>query len=74
MLKKEGFNKAVLVFISLFVLAACELMPRNTLKDCRMQCEDKQNPQACYDFCDCIHKQAGSLDSCLEVYKKKKEK
>lgn len=43
-------------------------MPRNTLKDCRAQCADDKKPNACYNFCDCIHKQGRSLDSCLDEY------
>jgi hypothetical protein len=45
-------------------------MPRNTLKDCRQQCPDSKKSKACYDFCDCIHKQGLPLDSCLDKYDK----
>jgi hypothetical protein len=47
---------------------AFELKPRNTIKDCLTQCEGSDNPKACIDFCDCIHKQGQSLDSCLDAY------
>ncbi|HYG14456.1 MAG TPA: hypothetical protein VEC12_01805 [Bacteroidia bacterium] len=59
----------VLVLLIL-LFTSCELMPRNTLKDCRSQCPDTNNPDACYDFCDCIHKQGRPLDSCLEEYER----
>ena len=45
-------------------------MPRNTLKDCRQQCKDSKKSKACYEFCDCIHKQGQPLDSCLYKYEK----
>ena len=59
---------AVLTFIT-----ACEIMPRNTLKDCREQCKDSKKSKACYDFCDCIHKEGQPLDSCLAKYNKAPE-
>ena len=60
-------------FILIMLLAgttACEIMPRNTLKDCRMQCGESRKSKACYDFCDCIHVQGQPLDSCLDKYDK----
>lgn len=48
-------------------------MPRNTLKDCRQQCKDSKKSKACYEFCDCIHKQGHTLDSCLNEYNKAPE-
>ncbi|MCW3103270.1 MAG: hypothetical protein JWO09_1710 [Bacteroidetes bacterium] len=59
---------AVIFIAALGFLSACEIMPRNTLKDCRSQCKDSKKSKACYDFCDCIHKYGHSLDSCLEAY------
>lgn len=49
---------------------AYSIMPRNTLKDCRTQCKNSRKSKACYDFCDCIHKQGRLLDSCLKEYRK----
>ena len=57
------------VFMTAVIFStACEIMPRNTLSDCRAQCEDSKKSKACYDFCDCIHKDGQPLDSCLEKY------
>jgi hypothetical protein len=56
---------AALVFI-----AACGIQPRNTLSDCQEQCKGSKKSKACYDFCDCIHKDGHSLDSCLNEYNK----
>jgi uncharacterized membrane protein YphA (DoxX/SURF4 family) len=61
---------ATVVIIVLLLLNVFSIVPRNTLKDCNTQCEDSNNPQACYNFCDCIHNQGQSVDSCLKVYNK----
>ncbi len=45
-----------------------DIMPRNTSRDCKEQCEDSANPRACDDFCDCIHKEGQPLEKCLEAY------
>ncbi|MCD6018990.1 MAG: hypothetical protein K0S53_2111 [Bacteroidetes bacterium] len=49
------------ISITLLILTcSCEIMPRNTLKDCRAQCKGSTKSKACLEFCDCIHKR-GSL-------------
>ncbi|MCW3073910.1 MAG: hypothetical protein JWP69_979 [Flaviaesturariibacter sp.] len=61
------------IILSLAVLlftTSCEIMPRNSLKDCRTQCKDSKKSKACYEFCDCIHKRGEPLDSCLDKYDK----
>jgi hypothetical protein len=65
MKKKYFFIKLSIVLI---LFMSCEIMPRNSLKDCRMQCPDSQKSKACYDFCDCIHKDGQPLDSCLAKF------
>lgn len=67
------FFAGVLVAVVMVVVFACyghEIMPRNTLKDCRTQCEESDNPAACYTFCDCIHKEGQPLDQCVDAYHK----
>ncbi len=57
------------IFIGILIaITACEIYPRNTLKDCQQQCKESKKSRACYDFCDCIHQQGHTLDSCLQVY------
>lgn len=56
--------------VAVFFLMACEIMPRNTLKDCQLQCKDNPKSQACLIFCDCIHQKGHTLDSCLTEYEK----
>ncbi len=63
--------KASLILIAAsMLLTACEIMPRNTLGDCRLQCEESKRSKACLEFCDCIHKNGSPLDSCLDQYNK----
>ncbi len=49
------------------------IQPRNTLSDCRGQCEGSSKSEACYEFCDCLHKEGQPLDKCLEAYNKAPE-
>jgi uncharacterized membrane protein YphA (DoxX/SURF4 family) len=55
----------IVVFIA---TSGFEIVPRNTTSDCKMQCDDSNNPKACNDFCDCIHSGGQPLDKCLEEY------
>lgn len=62
-----------LLIASMIFVYGCEIMPRNTLKDCREQCKDSKKSKACYEFCDCIHKQGQALNKCLDEYEKAPE-
>lgn len=44
--------------------------PFNTLESCQEQCKDSKNPEACYEYCDCIHTRGEDLEKCLKEYKK----
>lgn len=60
-----------IIFIAALVFTtACEIMPRNTLRDCKEQRKDSDKSNACYDFCDCIHKNCQPLNKCLDEYNK----
>ena len=61
---------ATIAIIIVIIIFAYDIKPRNSSKECLGQCEDSKHPKACYDFCDCIHKQGNSLDSCLTNYRK----
>jgi uncharacterized membrane protein YphA (DoxX/SURF4 family) len=61
---------SAIIVVVLVIRFAFDLKPRNTIKDCLTQCEGSDNPKACIDFCDCIHQQGHSLDSCLDAYHK----
>ncbi len=63
---------AAVAMVVAFARFGYDLMPRNTSGDCKLQCEGSSNPQACYNYCDCIHEQGQPLDKCLEAYNKAK--
>ena len=66
-----GFFAGVVATISLVMainVFGYKMFPRNTLTACKKECESKKNPDGCFDFCDCIHIEGHSLDTCLEKY------
>lgn len=69
----KKFFAAGLATISVSILLLVNMYaiePRNSLKDCQVQCKGSKKSKACYEFCDCIHKQGRPIDSCLDNYKK----
>lgn len=67
------FFAGVFAFLILFVFTIThvfDLMPRNTVTDCKTQCDDVKNPGACNVFCDCIHNDGVPLDKALDEYHK----
>lgn len=61
---------ATLVILVLVITNVYNIMPRNTLSDCKPQCASSKNPDACNVFCECIHKKGQPLDKCLDEYNK----
>lgn len=59
---------ATFMAIILFIRFGFDVMPRNSSKDCNSQFVGTDRTKAGARFCDCIHKQGQSLDSCLEEY------
>ncbi|WP_299580522.1 hypothetical protein [Mucilaginibacter sp.] len=59
---------AVIIILVLVITNVYDIMPRNTLSECKGQCKVSNNPKACNDFCDCIHKKGQSLEKCLDEY------
>lgn len=51
-----------------------EIRPGNSLIECRNECLNSKYPNACEEFCDCIHNQGKPLDKCLEEYRQAKER
>lgn len=67
------FFAGVVAVIGTYVLVIThvyDIMPRNTLSACTAQCKDSANPQACNDFCNCIHQKGQPLNKCLDEYHK----
>ena len=50
-----------------------EVMPRNSVSDCKKQFINTKNESAGFKFCDCIHHNGMPLDDCLEEFEKAKK-
>ncbi|MDC8003934.1 DoxX family protein [Aureisphaera galaxeae] len=59
--------------IILFFIYGHEVMPRNSLSECKKQFVGTENEAVGSTFCECIHTHAGNLDECLTVYEKNKK-
>jgi hypothetical protein len=59
---------AAVLSVVLVNIYAYDIKPHNTMSDCKAQCGDSDNPEACYEFCDCIHVDGQPLDGCLNEY------
>jgi len=62
------FVSLIIVVTVLIFLKGFELMPRNSLKDCKKQFENSKNRKKGYEFCECIHINGNSLNSCIDSY------
>jgi uncharacterized membrane protein YphA (DoxX/SURF4 family) len=51
-----------------FANAGHLVMPRNSFKDCKSQFINTGNELAGFEFCECIHIQGNSLETCLVPY------
>lgn len=45
-----------------------DLMPKNTLAECKKQFKKEENTAAAKAFCECIHIKGNSLHNCMETY------
>jgi uncharacterized membrane protein YphA (DoxX/SURF4 family) len=61
---------ATVAIVVLVLTNVFDITPRNTLPECAGQCKVSANPKACYNFCDCIHKNGRPLNKCLDEYHK----
>lgn len=62
------FLGMALIVAIVFLVNKKAIMPRNHIADCQQQCPNSSNPEACIDFCDCIHQEGHSLDKCMEEF------
>jgi hypothetical protein len=69
-IKKNMKKTLPIILVATLAFATACLQPRNTLRDCKAQCESSDKSKACHDFCDCIHKNCQSLEKCLDEYDK----
>lgn len=80
---KKYSNKFPFLFfsgvISTFILIISisffghDVMPRNSLSDCKKQFINTKNENAGNAFCDCIHINGKPLDDCLDEFEKAKK-
>ncbi|MCU0384553.1 MAG: hypothetical protein MUE38_00905 [Flavihumibacter sp.] len=65
------FTGVILIVIGtvLFARYGYEVMPRNSLKDCKAQFKGTNKEAAGYQFCECIHEKGNPLDNCLAEFK-----
>ncbi|MDB5129594.1 DoxX family protein [Mucilaginibacter sp.] len=61
---------ATVIILVLIITNVYNIMPRNTLSDCKQQCSNSNNPGACNVFCNCIHEKGQSLTKSLDEYNK----
>ncbi|HEX8327071.1 MAG TPA: DoxX family protein [Hymenobacter sp.] len=61
---------ATVVLVVVVVTNVFDVMPNNTLADCRSQFKGRRSHRtaAGYEFCDCIHKKGQPLDQALDRY------
>lgn len=45
-----------------------DVMPRNSLAECKKQFKNTKNEFAGFEFCECVHTNGRPLDECLEAY------
>ena len=57
-----GSVLALIAYMNLYLF-----MPQLEISQCKQQCPDKENPQACLELCDCLHT-SRSFNHCMEAY------
>ena len=70
------FFSGVIIAFGIIILIfsfGYDIMPRNSLSDCKEQYMNTENEIATNRFCECIHTQGKPLDECLEGFKREKK-
>lgn len=70
------FFSGVIITVALTILFAgygYDVMPRNSLSDCKKQFENTRNEDIGFEFCKCIHNDGQTLNYCLKEFKNSKE-
>lgn len=62
-----GVMATIGLTITLFIFGY-EVMPRNSISDCKKQFVNTENQTDGYDFCECIHTNGNPLNQCLEKF------
>ncbi len=64
---------ATIGVLILFFIYGHQVMPKNSLSECKKQFIGSENEIEGIQFCECIHQQGKSLEECLDIYKKAKK-
>ncbi len=68
----SGIVLLTIIITITFALVGLEVMPRNSISDCKTQFINTEKEIAGFKFCECIHKEGGSLNDCLEEFESSK--
>ncbi|RAI89416.1 DoxX family protein [Algoriphagus yeomjeoni] len=63
---------STMAFFVWFARFGHEVMPLNSLSDCKSQFIGTENEAVGFEFCECIHTTGNPLDECLENFEKSK--
>lgn len=61
---------STVVLTILFARYGYDIVPRNSLSDCKKQFKNTRNETVGFEFCECIHREAQPLDKCIDEYEK----
>lgn len=64
-----AFVLTILIFLNGF-----DIMPRNSLTDCKKQYANSKYENIGNEFCECIHLKGNILDDCLKTFSEKKKR
>ncbi len=64
----------IIIIVGAHTSVLYKILPRNTISDCRKQCNVEKNSEECFKFCDCIHNDGKSLEICLSEYANSSDK
>lgn len=64
---------STVVLAIVFALFGHDVMPRNSLSDCKKQFMNSKDEALGIEFCECIHIEGQSLDTCLKLIENPKD-
>ncbi len=65
-----GGSGAFVIGLGSLLVFGYSIMPKNTKSECLKQCESKENPEACLEFCQCVFEDSKPLSDCIDLYHK----
>jgi hypothetical protein len=67
-------DDATVILVILISIFLFEILPGNSLNECKNGSLSRKYPNSCENFCGCIYNQGKPLDKCLEENKQIKER